>query len=502
MEPVQLQIEDSMYRPGEKWLQRVWRDMLQRKLKHPLVVSLLLIIAVGISGLIALQGMVGGLLVMIAAVALPLVYSIIVYPQFGIIVMLVAAYFIMWIMRMGVNFPLGTLMDGLQGLLIFGFLLKIRARRDWHVFRNPVSIMVLVWIGYNLLEVANPSAESRLAWVYTLRSVAILMLMYFIFFYHIRSVSFIRLIFKMWIVLSTFAVLYGFYQEEFGYLGFEQRWIDSDPMITDLFFIAGHWRKFSIFSDPVAFAYNMVVNSVLCFSIATGPIERWKKIVLYTLGSFHAIAMLFSGTRGAYVLLPAALLLFCVLKFNKKILLLTVMGGLFMAFLIMVPTGNPTIVRFQSAFKPSEDASFNVRAINQKKIQPYILTHPMGGGLGATGVWGQRFSPWSYLANFPPDSGYVRVAVELGWIGLFIFCLLMFIVLKTGIDNYYKIRDPELKSYCLAMVLIVFVLNIGNYPQEAIVQFPTNIYFYLEIALINVLLTIDRQKNGVLPAAT
>lgn len=497
-----MQIDDSAYRPGEGRWQRLRRDILYRKLRHPLIMALLLVMAVGVGGLAGLQGLVPAMLALIAVVAPPLIYCIIVYPQFGIIVMLVTAYLLMWVMRMGVNFPLGTLMDGLQALLIFGFLLKIRERRDWHVFKNPISIMILVWIGYNLLEVANPSAESRLAWVYTLRSVAILMLMYFIFFYHIRTVSFIRLIFKMWIALSTFALIYGFYQEEFGYLAFEQRWINSDPLITDLYFIAGHWRKFSIFSDPVAFAYNMVVNSILCFGISTGPIARWKKAVLISLGSLHAIAMLFSGTRGAYVLLPAALFMFCILKFNKKILLFSIVAALGIAALIMVPTGNPTIVRFQSAFKPAEDASFNVRAINQKKIQPYIQTHPMGGGLGATGVWGQRFSPWSFLANFPPDSGYVRVAVELGWIGLLIFCTLMFLILKTGIDNYYRIRDPELKSYCLSMTLIVFVLNIGNYPQEALVQFPSNIYFYLEVALINVLLTIDKQKNGLLPAAT
>ncbi|MCP6423416.1 hypothetical protein NL463_29335, partial [Klebsiella pneumoniae] len=65
--------------------------------------------------------------------------------------------------------------------------------------------------------------------------------------------------------------------------------------------------------------------------------------------------------------------------------------------------------------------------MNQKRIQPYILSHPIGGGLGATGVWGVRFAPYSFLANFPPDSGYVRVAVELGWIGLGIFCTLMFV---------------------------------------------------------------------------
>ena len=172
-----------------------------------------------------------------------------------------------------------------------------------------------------------------------------------------------------------------------------------------------------------------------------------------------------------------------------------IVGAVLFVALIFIPTSNNTLYRFQSAFKPSNDASFNLRKNNQKRIQPYILSHPMGGGLGATGVWGLKFAPYSYLAHFPPDSGYVRVAVENGWIGLFLLCLLMFTVLKTGINNYYLIKDPELKSYCLGFILVIFAFHIGNYPQEALVQYPSNVNFYLTIALINVVMRIDNQQN-------
>jgi O-antigen ligase len=156
-----------------------------------------------------------------------------------------------------------------------------------------------------------------------------------------------------------------------------------------------------------------------------------------------------------------------------------------------MPTSNPTIKRFQSAFNPGADASFNVRAENQKRIKPYILSHPIGGGLGSVGIWGRRFAPNSMLAKFPPDSGYVRVAVEMGWIGLLLFCTLMFVILYTGINHYFLIKNPELKTYCLAMVLAIFIYNIGNYPQQALVQYPSNILFYLASALLNVTLRLD-----------
>jgi hypothetical protein len=71
----------------------------------------------------------------------------------------------------------------------------------------------------------------------------------------------------------------------------------------------------------------------------------------------------------------------------------------------------------------------------------------------------------------------------------------MFVILKTGINNYYLIKNPELKIYCLAMVLIIFVFNIGNYPQQALVQYPSNILFYLACALLNVTLRLDKQEQ-------
>jgi len=120
----------------------------------------------------------------------------------------------------------------------------------------------------------------------------------------------------------------------------------------------------------------------------------------------------------------------------------------------------------------------------------------MGGGLGSVGVWGQRFSPDSMLAHFPPDSGFVRVAVEMGWVGLILFCTLLFVILKTGINNYFLIQNRELKAYCLAMTIMIFAIAIGNYPQEALVQYPTTVYFYLMVAILNKCLELDKQLQA------
>ena len=455
-----------------------------------LPVALVIAIAVAMGGIIAA----GGLLAIF--IGIPVVLGIIAYPKFGIAVLMVVAFFLNYVSEfLPPETPTGIILDAITYLLIFGFLLKFKYEKDWSYFKNPISYLILAWLAYNFLEVINPASPSILAWVYTVRTVGFIMLMYFIFVYQIRSLATIKFLVKLWLVLALLSAISGFQQENFGLFPFEKTWYYQDPLRLSFLYINGHLRKVAIFPDPVTFAYNMVVAAILCLCLIFTKIKTYKKVILGVSIPFFFLVMLYSGTRGAFVLPPAALAMLAVMNFNKKILVVVISAGIVLAGLIFMPTSNQFIKRFQTAFRPSDDASFNVRAENQRRIKPYILSHPIGGGLGSVGIWGRRFAPNSFLAKFPPDSGYVRVAVEMGYIGLILFCTLMFVILKTGINNYYLIKNPELKIYCLAMVLIIFVFNIGNYPQQALVQYPSNILFYLACALLNVTLRLDKQEQ-------
>ena len=459
---------------------------------------ILCLIALLLSYSIAFGGLTAAIVILSLIIGIPLTLGIINYPQFGILVLLVSAYLVMWVNRVLLNYPVGTLIDALELLLAIGFIIKHKYDKNWDFINDRISLVIIVWIAYNVLQIANPSAESRLAWLYTIRTVAVVTFTYFLFMYHIKTVEFIRLIFKVWIALSTIAAIYALVQNYHGYFGFEKRWMEANPHTLGLYFIAGSWRRYSIFSDPVAAAYNMVISSLLCIVLISVTRSVIKKMILVLLIILFSAATLYAGIRGAFVLVPAGLALFFLLKLNKTTLIAGAVFALLFIVLTRIPTSNPQLLRFQSSFYPSYDTSFNVRKTNQKRIQPYIQSHPLGGGLGATGTWGQRFSPGSYLASFPPDSGFVRVAVETGWVGLLLLCTVLFVILKRGINNYFAIKNRELKHYCLAMVLIVFALTIGNYPQEALVQFPINILFYMVIALINITykLDLELQKKG------
>jgi putative inorganic carbon (hco3(-)) transporter len=152
--------------------------------------------------------------------------------------------------------------------------------------------------------------------------------------------------------------------------------------------------------------------------------------------------------------------------------------------LVFMPTGNANLFIMRTAFKGEEDASMNVRLTNQELIQPYIRSFPFGSGVGSTGGWGTKFSPYTFIGKFPPDSEYVRIAIELGWIGLLYFCILLFFILKMGIDYYFKTKDPTIKSYYASILTVTFMTVVAMYPQEAIRIHPTGILFATCMALL------------------
>jgi hypothetical protein len=484
----------DLTRGGSK--KTLWQSLFNHKLATWLIFAFLLLGSIFFSIVISRFGLIGGIGAMGIIVGVPIAYGVVAYPKFGIVVLFVWSY---WVNFLG-NFtpegaPIGISMDVLEYLLIIGFFLKQKTYRNWEIFKNPITTIMLVWLALNFLEVANPWAASKLAWVYTVRTVAVIMLMYFIFIFQINDFKFVKLLIRIWLIFSIIGAVYGYAQEINGYFPYEWTVLRRNPLTMHLNFQAGHWRKFSIFSDPVVYAYNMAFSSVLCLAMLFGPSAAWKKAIYGGLIMLFMSAMLFSGTRAGYVLIPACLILLVVLYFNQKVLMASGVVGIIFIALIFMPTSNGSLKRFQTAFRPSQDASFNERAKNQAFIRPYIWSHPIGGGLGSVGIWGQRFAPNSPLSKFPPDSTYVRVGVELGFVGLFIFCYLMFTALRIGINNFFLIKDPVLKNYCLAMVLVLFAFNIGSYPQQSIVQFPSNIMFYLIIALINVLKRLDDEKQ-------
>jgi 4-amino-4-deoxy-L-arabinose transferase-like glycosyltransferase len=91
--------------------------------------------------------------------------------------------------------------------------------------------------------------------------------------------------------------------------------------------------------------------------------------------------------------------------------------------------------------------------------------------------------PWHRLAGYPPDSGYMKIMLEQGWVGLILNVVFYYIVLQTGISGFYNARKKDIKTLYLAFTVCFFSLVVGQYSQLAISQYP-QYFFYLATLVI------------------
>ena len=458
-------------------------QLLFQKLQSPLGFGILAVVAIFLSYLLSLLQFKYGVVLLAGILGLPIVGACIYHQKFSVYLILVISIFVELLRKY--NIPFGTTLDILLFISFFGILIHQVKHRRKGFAKSPISAWVLIWVFYNLIQVLNPWAGSQMAWLYTVRSMAGLILFYFIACFAFTSLKTIKFTFKLMLGLAFLSALYGLKQEFFGFSDTEMVWLYSDPERFQLIFQWSRLRIFSFFSDPTNFGIYMAYMGTLCFTMFMGPFKRWQRAVLFIAGCSMFLSMAYAGSRTPFVLVPFGFIIFTMLTLSPRVIGIMALGFVLGAGFMMKSTSSAVIYRIQSAFDPTKsDDTVKVRFENQKMIQPFIYTHPFGAGLGSSGLWGKRFTPDSFLAGFAHDSGFVRIAVELGWIGLILYCLFLFTAVRTAIYYYLRVSNPKIKAMYLGLTVMFFQLTLANYPQEAIVQLPTSIIFYVSLAML------------------
>ena len=136
-------------------------------------------------------------------------------------------------------------------------------------------------------------------------------------------------------------------------------------------------------------------------------------------------------------------------------------------------------------------------------MQPLVFKYPLGGGVESSGVIGSKYDPSHYLAKYVIDSGYMKIAIETGIIGVLLVMGCYFTVIYVGISQYYRSRNAEFRVYIAGMVVIMYSLIIYTYVQKSINQFPMGLILYgifAILAKINVIEQNEAQDSTSLPS--
>ncbi|MGX5819027.1 O-antigen ligase family protein [Chitinophaga lutea] len=375
----------------------------------------------------------------------------------------------------GTELTIGVALDAFLGTILVGSIINDKSNQRVKVdfLRDPLLITYYVYILYLCLQCFNPDMLQRSGYGIFMRVMARNMIFIFLSIKMVRTMDDVRTFFKFWIGLSTVAAFYGCLQQWFGLMPFEKHYIALYPEKFKTVVILTGVRIFSFMSDPAVFGVLMACGIVMCIiflTASTKSVRLWQKGLLLISAVLHAMALGYSGTRTGYVMVPMGLFIFFLANLhNRNTVITAVVFGMFAVLVLYGPFyGNATIVRVRTAFVGSSgDASLNVRDVNRHRIQPYIYKHPIGGGIMTAGEEGKAYNPGHALAGFPPDSGYLRVALEMGWIGLIIVCINIITGLSYAVGNYFRSRTEMDRMMHICIASVFFAYAVGQYAQEA-----------------------------------
>ncbi|MEL6611293.1 MAG: O-antigen ligase family protein, partial [Bacteroidota bacterium] len=196
--------------------------------------------------------------------------------------------------------------------------------------------------------------------------------------------------------------------------------------------------------------------------------------------------LLISGTRGAMAVPAAGALTYLVLSRNIKMMVAGSLAIIALYSVLMftsIGSGIYAVQRFRAGLKEGgENNSLKVRHENQMRLKAWLAGHPLGGGVGSAGSWGQRFAPGTFLANLALDSWYVRIMAEYGVFGMRLYILGLLIVLAGAARRMLAVKDRALQHTLLALLAGACGIAAASYGNQVLGQMPTSPFIYVSVA--------------------
>ncbi|MBX7124703.1 MAG: O-antigen ligase domain-containing protein, partial [Cyclobacteriaceae bacterium] len=276
------------------------------------------LIALLIARLVSQAGLILPVAVVALVVAVPVVTTILWIPEVGLYLVLLLAFFISVPNRLLEGVPMGISLDVLIVGTMLGILYRSAWHRKWTAFYTPLTLAIVLWAGMNVLEFANPSAASRAAWFYVIRPAVEYMMMFFVAYIALDTpAKLFRFIFAL-LGLSVFSALWGIKQATSGYFDWEFNYVFSHDLVH-LVFNYGRWRAIGSIGSPSQFGIIMAFISMFSIALWTAMRGFWTKLFLAASAVLTLLAMVYSGTRTAYIVVPIFYFVWVVLSRDVKL---------------------------------------------------------------------------------------------------------------------------------------------------------------------------------------
>lgn len=431
----------------------------------------------------------------------PLALVLIAKPRFGVFLLFVVTMVIIEIKRLSWNLEVGLIVEFLEGTLALGLISSMVVRRDVHRLASPLTLPVLIYICYQLVQALHPNLPSTFNIIYALRDPINFAVPFFAAVYLIRDRQQLKFFLTMWLLLAVAIALYGLKQHYLGLNNLETAWLS----VSRTHVLYDRVRIFSTLGSADALGMHMAVSMVLSLGLAFSTRSRLVKYAAIGSVPLFVVTDLFTLTRGAYSAALIGVLALALITRNRAMLLGLLLAACIALGWYQVNQGSMLANRVITMFSPEEDESFAVRQNYIDQYLPIIAERPFGFGPATSGRQGWVLLEWAgvdpdlivSLAGVPADNYYFRIALETGWVGLLFFFALLSMSLFMGLRVYFTARDPQIRWLAASLVASYVAMSVASVSNNYFSHVQLKLFFWFSLGVLANLPKIDREPELV-----
>jgi hypothetical protein len=341
------------------------------------------------------------------------------------------------------------------------------------------------FVGISILYLILPFGVPFLIGLSALRAWIFAPIIFLLGYHLTRSIRQIEAYFWLLILLGAITALYGLFQtpEEI------KRRMETDPEFAQRFINTFYGNakgeaKLRVFSTFVsAAAFGGVMAYTIMFAVARFSVEgnTWiERTILIALAVPMAYGIILSGSRTSLMMMASGLIY--TSWYRRNLLTYLVAPTMIIAGYAFgqEKTGGDSLERFVTLLDPS--VLWGRLYIVLSPTVNSLVNYPLGGGLGRSGN-GIPFVLVGMFSNFDfraIDGEAGRLVVDMGIVGMIVYCYLIISGSADAIRNMSKLRDTPLSVIGVpagAMFLIAVSTIFTGSPFLAIPSGPLFWFF-------------------------
>lgn len=279
-------------------------------------------------------------------------------------------------------------------------------------------------------------------------------LMFFLIVRLIRNDTDFMRMYKLMIAIATVLALHGIYQFIIG-VEIPSNWTDAAETSV-------RTRVFSIFSNPNTMGAYMILFAPMTIGMAYAEDDPATKVFYWFCGLCMCVACLFTMSRGAWLALAIAAVIFALI-IDRKLVVIMLIGGILACFLPFVRSRIGYL--FTQEFVASN--ARGGRSARWSRAFTYLTNYKawdmgLGYGMygGAVAMQNQINKGLQYVYV---DNYYVKTLAENGIIGLSALSTALAGLLWNGARACGKTAGSKYKPLCAGMLAALIGILVQSF---------------------------------------